>query len=351
LDGESAWIPPDEFDEYRLVRLLGRGAMGDVHLAHDRVLDRPVAIKFITALDALAHERFLIEARAAARIQHPNVMAIFRVGVLDGHPFLISEYVRGRSLSELDLPIPWREALQLGLGLARGLAAAHRQGVLHRDIKLANAMISDRGDVKLLDFGLAKLETSAPNDDPGASRTTMRPPLELEDTRRVAEAGLRKADRPPTVPPPGTLVAVARLGGLEIDPRRQVTERGVLLGTPNYMAPELWLAEPASRRSDVYALGALLYVLCCGHTPTEARELLELAMKIQEHEPTPLLERVPGIDPSFAAVVDRCIRRSPSERFASAEELRAALEALKPTTRKSLIPAGNPYRGLRAFEA
>jgi len=163
------WIPPSSFDEYRLIRLLGRGSMGSVYLAHDDLLDRSVAVKFVgnVAPDAEDRERFLVEARAVARIQHPNVMVIYRVGELEGHPFLITEYIRGKSLADLAVPLPWRKVLELGIGLARGLSTAHRMGVLHRDIKLANAVLSEDGEVKLLDFSLAKLiDVSAAEPEP-----------------------------------------------------------------------------------------------------------------------------------------------------------------------------------------
>jgi serine/threonine protein kinase len=171
-------VPPQSFDEYRLIRLLGRGSMGSVYLAHDDVLDRPVAVKFIgnVAPDAEDRDRFLVEARAVARIQHPNVMVIYRVGELEGHPFLITEYIRGKSLSELTVPLPWRKVLEMGIGLARGLATAHRMGVLHRDIKLANAVLADDGEIKLLDFSLAKLlDEGAPEMGPRATSPTSAP--------------------------------------------------------------------------------------------------------------------------------------------------------------------------------
>ena len=114
--------------------------MGEVHLGHDTLLDRPVAIKFISAIDpdAAMREQFLREARAAARLQHPNVVTIYRVGEIDGRPYIISEFVRGQNLDHVKLPMPWTRALELGIGLARGLATAHRRGVLHRDIKPGN---------------------------------------------------------------------------------------------------------------------------------------------------------------------------------------------------------------------
>ncbi len=382
---DGLWIPPQEFDEYQLVRLLGKGAMGQVFLAHDRVLDRPVAVKFITTLEGDARERFLIEARAAARIQHPNVMAMYRVGELDSRPYLITEYVRGRNLSELTLPVPWSEALGLSVGLARGLAAAHRQGVLHRDIKLANAMVSDHGEVKLLDFSLAKLEAGAPALDQLRREALQRPTLpegEINELDLTSDLGgpTPPARAPPMHTPmddPAEPAAADSDGGLDstqvvrhpaVSPSvaflrkfegghrgvgADLTEAGTLVGTPHYMAPELWRAEPASRRSDVYALGVLMYLLCCDHPPTEARDALQLARRIQLREPRPLVELVPGIDPRFAAIVDRCIQRNPAERFASGEELRVALEALSPTGSREgfIVPAGNPYRGLRAFEA
>jgi serine/threonine protein kinase len=136
------WTPPAEFDGYRLIRLLGSGAMGEVHLALDTLLDRHVAIKFIlqTEEDPNARARFMVEARAIARLQHPNVVAVYRVGEVQGWPYLVYEFVRGVGLDELPAPVPWEQALSIGMGLARGLATAHQRGVLHRDIKPANVI-------------------------------------------------------------------------------------------------------------------------------------------------------------------------------------------------------------------
>ncbi|MBK9753623.1 MAG: SUMF1/EgtB/PvdO family nonheme iron enzyme [Nannocystis sp.] len=364
-------MPPQRFDEYRLIRLLGRGSMGSVYLAHDDVLDRPVAVKFIgnVAPDAEDRERFLVEARAVARIQHPNVMVIYRVGELEGHPFLITEYIRGKSLSELTVPLPWRKVLEMGIGLARGLATAHRMGVLHRDIKLANAVLTDDGEIKLLDFSLAKLldegapEPSASGDEHDIGTTTRAALAAVE--RHAAEVRPRVDRMAETVKMQAVIEAAAAGGavgggGAEVEAeasntwtRRSasLTQVGTLLGTPHYMAPELWRAEAASRRSDVYALGVLLYILCSGRPPTEATSPVELATRVQEQEPRPLLERAPRVDPRLASIIDRCLRRDPFSRFASADDLRSALEQLTPMGRELAIPEGNPYRGLQAFEA
>jgi serine/threonine protein kinase/formylglycine-generating enzyme required for sulfatase activity len=373
VDDPTEWQPPPVFDEYRLVRLLGKGSMGRVYLAHDTVLDRPVAVKFIghVAPDADDRERFLVEGRAVARIQHPNVVTIYRVGQLEGHPYLITEYIRGKNLGEIQVPLPSRKVLELGIGLCRGLAAAHRHGVLHRDIKLANAILSETGEIKLLDFSLAKLV------DP-ASLDPVRPePPQEEAIEAASSAVLRSTDgRVRPLDRAAETVKLSSLSGqmpaaeaeeagassagmsaaglsaanLPME-KSSLTQAGTLLGTPHYMAPELWRAESASRRSDVYALGVLMYILASGRPPTEASTPLELAEKLQEIEPRPLLERAPRCDPRLAALIDRCLRRDPFLRFSSADELLAALEALQPTGRELAIPEGNPYRGLQAFES
>src|SRR5215468_4366546 len=177
---ELEWRPPDEFEEYRLVRLLGRGTMGEVYLAHDSLLDRPVAVKFVrAAVDPVARARFFNEARAIARLQHPNVVAIYRIAEVAGHPYLVSEYVRGRPLDQIDRPAQSRQVIEIALDLARGLAAAHRCGVLHRDVKPANAILTDDGRAKLLDFGLASVVDGTVLEEPAVA-----PPHERADAGR-----------------------------------------------------------------------------------------------------------------------------------------------------------------------
>ncbi len=153
-----------DLDGYQLERRIGQGAMGEVYLARDLLLERPVAIKFIAAgqVDETARQRFMVEARAIARLQHPNVVTIYRIGEHEGLPYLVSEYIDGTPLDELATPMEQGRLLEIGLGLSRGLAMAHRAGVVHRDIKPANAILSAEGQVKLLDFGIAKLIAAQP---------------------------------------------------------------------------------------------------------------------------------------------------------------------------------------------
>ena len=345
------WAPPDEVDEYRLMRQIGRGTMGQVYLARDRLLDRLVAIKFITAIEPEARERFVIEARAAARIQHPNVVAVHRVGELHNRPYLITEYVRGQNLAELALPIPWARALELGVSLARGLAAAHGHGILHRDIKLANVVLSEAGEIKLLDFSLAKfvdvahtrLRAPPPAPTPAAVREA--PLVGSGPVNRLADTITISSPAPaPRVGPEPALLWSSGQG--------EITDVGALIGTPHYMAPELWVGDPASRASDVYALGVLLYCLCCGIPPTDATDILELASRVGSQDPPPLRERAPEVDRRFADIIDRCLRRDPAARFGSGEELRDALEGLTAAlSNNAMLTRGNPYRGLQVFEA
>ncbi len=133
------FVPPPQIDEYRILCALGRGGMGQVFLGHDSLLDRPVAVKFLVTASPTNHARmrFLQEARAIARLQHPNVVAIYRVGIFSGLPYLVSELVTGPSLDHLSIPLPWPKVLRVGIDLARGLSAVHRHGVLHRDLKPA----------------------------------------------------------------------------------------------------------------------------------------------------------------------------------------------------------------------
>ncbi|MFO0755025.1 MAG: serine/threonine-protein kinase [Byssovorax sp.] len=348
LDGEDSLLP-EEFEEYRLVRLLGAGAMGRVYLAEDRLLERPVAIKLIGARSPTeaARERFYNEARAVARLTHPNVVTIHRVGEARGRPFLVSELVRGESLDKLALPLPATRLRSIALGLARGLAAAHRRGVLHRDLKPANAMLSSDGEVKLLDFGLAQMMTDAaiPLSTRGDAGDGARPSATARSADPDATASLDEPAAHGSDPDTDTVRVDTLPGSGPAEPRRGI------VGTPRYLAPEIWLGEPHSTRSDVYSLGALLYKLYTGRAPHHGASLYELARVATEVDVAPAVA-LGEEDARLARVIDRCLARDPDARLGSGEAVREALERLDdPAPVAGSAPPGNPYRGLLPFEA
>jgi serine/threonine protein kinase/pimeloyl-ACP methyl ester carboxylesterase len=328
LAADHGWAPPSEFDGFRLVRQLGRGGMGQVYLGRDDALDRPVALKFLVASNPqpAARERFLVEARAIARLQHPNVVGIYRVGEVAGRPYIAYEFIEGQSLEHYPKPVPWQRALDLALGVARGLSAAHRRDVLHRDVKPANVMLADTGEIKLLDFGLAKvLDGSAP---PRSPRD------ELASAGADDVAGIRGTETlelglVSTIAPGRTNLSARVTDMLGHGDEASLTATGALVGTPLYMAPELWRGEAASAPSDVYALGLLLYELLSGRLPHDALRFHEIAVAVLTGEPVPILSICPTVPGALAEVVDRCIRPRRADRFQTAEEARDALEAIR----------------------
>jgi len=253
------------------------------------MLARQVAIKFIANLDAAARQRFLLEARTIAQIQHPNVVGIYRVSALGSRPYLVTELVRGDPLARLTLPVAWQTALDIAIGIARGLAAAHRRNVVHCDLKPSNVMLDPDGVAKIIDFGLARMVDGA--------------------------------------------------------------SRGTPVGTPDYMAPEVWLGEAPSRRADVYSLGAVLFELLTGAPPFTDVPAAELRQHVTTRDAPGVRDRVPDVDAGLAEVVARCLRRDPAARFADGDALREALERLHPSRRHVVQAGENPYRGLLPFDA
>ncbi len=312
------WSPPPRIGEYRLVRRLGGGAMGQVFLATDELLHREVALKFINVLepDPTQRERLLVEARAAARLSHPNVLAVHRVGELDGVPYIVAEFVHGQSLDRLARPLPWPRVLDLGLGLARGLAAAHRVGVLHRDLKPANAILGEDGVVKILDFGLAKLMEPRAQAGPAAA-LSVQPEAFLDPVAAGPMGGETVSFLPPELEAPAHVGVAAGLTG-----------QGAILGTPWYMSPEAWRGAAQTSRSDVYSLGAVLFELLTGAPPFGDLASNVLASVVQRMDAPTVVTRVADVPPGLAAVIDRCLRRDPAARFASGDDVREALERL-----------------------
>ena len=279
--------------------------MGTVFLAHDTKLDRAVAIKFLDGFQTnpASRQRFLIEARAIARLTHPNVVGVYRIGEIFERPYLVSEFIYGKSLDRLPLPLRWEHALGIALHLCSGLSASHRRGVLHRDLKPANVILTEDASVKLLDFGLAKLLDAA-------LPSPVRPSCGSGSVLRSQERA-QPSDRVQTGP-----------SGL---PSPELTRSGAQLGTPLYMAPEAWRGEPATARTDIYSLGVVLYELCTGRLPHTADTALALGMRVVHRDAAPLCSVAPAVDPRFGAIVDRCLRRSPADRFPSVDDVHSAL--------------------------
>jgi len=253
----------------------------------------------------------VLEARAVARIRHPNVVVVHRVGIAGDRPYIVYNLVRGSTFANLPRPSPWSRVLELGTGIARGLAAAHACGVLHRDLKPANLMIDEHDEVILVDFGLAKLDGL---DLPGAIGSTT-----------LTEA-------------PATVT-------------------GVALGTPRYMAPEAWRGLPATPQTDLYSLGLVLYELIAGRLPFADAAMTDLARRVCDEDPPPLREVAPWVPRLLAAIIDRCIARDPAHRPPSAAALGSELEDLQrgrafedfERDRVRRAPPGNPYPGAMPF--
>ena len=263
---------------YELGDRLGFGGMSTVQLAFDRRLEREVAVKLLAehlAEDPQFVSRFRREALAAAQLVHPNIVQVFDFGLDEpsGRHFIVMEYIRGKSGAELLRDhgrLRVEDTLFIVNQACRGLEHAHRNGVVHRDVKPGNILRSDDGIVKLADFGIAK----------AASDTVSR-----------------------------------------------ITQVGSVLGTAAYLSPEQAAGEEATPRSDIYSLGVVTYQLVAGRLPYEAQSLTELALKQQREVPPPLDELDPSIPQGVAQAVARALELDPADRYASADELREALSA------------------------
>jgi serine/threonine protein kinase/tetratricopeptide (TPR) repeat protein len=304
---------------YEPLALLGSGGMGRVWRARERSLERDVAIKLLatTELRERQRERFLLEARALARIQHPNVVVVYRLGEILGVPFLAYELIDGVGVDQLIGSLRWPRALAIAIDLARGLAAAHQAGVLHRDLKPANAMVTAEGTGKLIDFGLAKLLR---DDDSNDSELLVPDESEL------------------TTPMVGSVVLSEKTLSSGDTPNRgistdgELTRRGALLGTPRYIAPELWHGARASPQTDVYTLGLITWEMLTGKLAHAAPSVLENdgSEALRTRIETPLRSvatLLPEVPRELATIVDRAVCKLPSGRFHSAAELQHALES------------------------
>jgi hypothetical protein len=270
---------------YRIREKIGAGGMGEVYLAHDERLDRQVAVKVLRS-DGVsgpdARARLVREARTASKLNHPSICTIHEVGEAEGQAFIAMELSEGEPLSSVlaNGPLSPKDVLLYGLQLADALAHAHSRNVIHRDLKGTNVMVTPEGRLKVLDFGLAK--QLAGN--------------ELAELSTLSHASL--------------------------------TEPGALGGTLAYMAPEQLRGLPADARSDIWALGVVLYEMTAGVRPFHGQTTFELSAAILNHAPRPLPFKVPA---ALHALIERCLEKEPARRYQRASEVHAALEAIQMT--------------------
>ncbi len=277
---------------YEVISLLGAGGMAEVYRARDTRLGRDVAVKVMSealSADGDLLERFEREAQLAGSLNHPNVVALYDVGLQDGKPYFVTELLQGEALRErlAKGPIPVPLALDWAAQMAQGLAAAHERGIVHRDLKPENVFITRDGHVKVIDFGIAKL---------------------IEAAREAAPHGLMDETASPSGARTGT---------------------GMVLGTPGYMSPEQVRGDPVDARTDFFSLGAVLYEMLCGRRAFPAKSVVESGYAILHAEPEPLPVAIPA---PVAQVVQRCLEKDPGRRFHSARDLAFHLEQLRSPT-------------------
>jgi serine/threonine protein kinase len=314
--------------QYEIIRALGRGGMGEVHLARDLRLGRLVAVKLLTGQRVRLTERFLAEARTTARCNHENIVVIHEVGEaaeIGGHPYMVLEYLEGRTLRQwleeqstpavargasmparTHAPVAPGRAVELMLPVVRALAYAHERGIVHRDLKPENIMLTHAGTIKVLDFGIAKL-LSAPEH------------IENSTTTR------------------------------ELLP--SAVSSSALIGTLPYMSPEQMNMGAIDHRSDLWAVGIMLFEMVTGRHPVPSLSMGDLMDVADDEVPMPSVrDRMPDIGP-LGVVIDRCLLKNPQHRTESARALLAELEALAPGHRVlRLRDDGNPFAGLAAFQ-
>ena len=280
-EGEEADLAGHHVGRYRLLREIGGGGMGTVYEAEDTQLGRRVAVKLLPpeySRDRRAKERFLREARAAAAVDHPNLCTVHDAGESEGRLYIVLSYYEGETLRDRIRrgPLPMAEAREIAIQVARGLARAHEAGIVHRDIKPANVMLPRRGEAKILDFGIARLQ------------------------------------------------------GDEVS----LTRTGASWGTPAYMSPEQARGEPVDARADVWSLGVMLYEMIAGRRPFGGDSIEALVSSILTQEPAPLESLRPDVLPELARVVELALVKEPAERYASAAEMLADLESMRMPRRR-----------------
>ena len=274
--------------DYEIVSLIGAGGMGEVYRARDTKLGRDVAIKLLPAYfstDPDRLRRFEQEARAAAALNHPNVLSVHQLGSYEGKPYLVSELLEGQTLREVlkRARLSIRRAIELAIQMARGLSAAHEKGIAHRDLKPENLFVTKDGRVKILDFGLAKLLPLTPQEDAAATQ-------------------------------------------------EHKTGAGVVMGTVGYMSPEQVRGQRTDNRTDIFSFGVILYEMLAGDRPFKGETSADTLSSILNKEPEPIAAAAPTVPPGLQRIVQRCLEKDPEQRFQSASDLAFALDALSDTS-------------------
>jgi len=311
--------PGTRVAQYELIRELGRGGMGVVYAARDLKLGRRVAMKFLRNVDREVLDRFLVEARATAQCNHENIVIIYNVDEYEGMPYMVLEYIEGKSLREHmgpfgnGEPIAPARVVELILPVARALDRASQLGIVHRDLKPENILVTHAGQVKVLDFGIAKALGA-----PSARK------------KRASQA-----DRPRE--------SMAEL---------TITREGAMIGTLPYMSPEQMGMDHIDGRSDLFALGLIMFEMLTGRHAVEPLTADALTSNLINTTPMQSIRGVlPDLPPAFGAVVDECLRKHKHERIASAAELVSRLEALLPGRQgRALAEGESPFPGLTAFQ-
>ena len=288
--------PGSRLGPYEIVSPLGAGGMGEVYRARDTRLGREVAVKLLRAEvadDAERVKRFEQEARAVAALSHPNILALHDVGTHEGRPYLVTELLEGQTLQERIAAggLTVAKSVEIATPIASGLAAAHERGIIHRDLKPGNVFVTKDGVVKILDFGLARLTQ--------------------------AEGGAWDREASPT--------------------ETGWSGAGVVLGTVGYMAPEQVRGLPADHRSDIFALGCVLYEMVSGARAFQRDSAVETMNAILKEEAPDLAAADPRIPASLARVVAHCLEKSPSDRFQSARDLAFNLQAVSATSAEARV--------------
>src|SRR5262245_9402495 len=282
-----AGITGAPFGRYEILDRIGTGGSGEVYRGRDKTLNRPVAIKLLSAdlVDALARRRFQQEAQTASSLNHPHILTVFEAGEWNGRHYLVTEFVDGGTLKDWAgaEKHTWRQVVGLLVGVADGLARAHAAGIVHRDVKPANILVTQNGHAKLADFGLAKL-VGGPTSD-----------VTLVDGE---------------------------------------TRQGVILGTVAYMSPEQASGKPLDERSDIFSFGVVLYELLSRRRPFSGATDLEVLQTILHGTPTPLSEELPL---ELRTLLEKALQRDPAERYQTMRDLVVDLRRL---TRQTFPPVG-----------